>query len=257
MRIAVLASGSSGNAIAVSSGGTSLLVDAGLSRRRTSEALATSGIDAGTLAGILVTHEHSDHVSGLGPVARHFELPIYTTAGTHAAVDGRAGRCPARVVVEPGNEFEIGDLAISPFAVSHDCAEPVGFSVTDGTTRVAIATDLGVVGKSVRRHIAMADCVVLEFNHDEQMLIDGTYPWPLKRRIMSNVGHLSNGTAAQELERLADGPMSVLILAHLSKENNTPGLAMESARGVLDTAGRADVEIYLAPQHDCLGTVEI
>ncbi len=257
MRVAVLASGSSGNAIVVESNGTAVLVDAGISGKRVAGAMDSAGLTPETLSAVLVTHEHSDHISGLGPVARRFCLPIYATSGTHAAIDGRVGTCPDRVAIDAGRRFEIGDLTVAPFSVSHDCADPVGYSISDGTSAVAIATDLGVVGRSVRRHLEMADCVVLEFNHDEGMLVDGTYPWPLKRRIMSNVGHLSNVTAAQELLRLADGPMSTLVLAHLSQENNTPELAAASAADVLDRAGRADVAVHIASQGEALGPIEV
>jgi phosphoribosyl 1,2-cyclic phosphodiesterase len=257
MRVAVLASGSSGNAIVVESNGTAVLVDAGISGKRVTAAMDSAGLATESLSAVLVTHEHSDHIGGLGPVARRFGLPVYATSGTHEAIDGRVGTCPDRAVIEAGRRFEIGDLEVAPFSVSHDCADPVGYSITDGASRVAIATDLGVVGRSVRRHLEMADCVILEFNHDEHMLVDGTYPWPLKRRIMSNVGHLSNVTAARELMRLADGPMSTLVLAHLSQENNTPELAAESAADVLDRTGRADVAVHVASQNDPLGPIEI
>jgi phosphoribosyl 1,2-cyclic phosphodiesterase len=213
------------------------------------------GLDTAQLSAVLVTHEHSDHVSGLGPVTRKFDVPACATAGTLAAIDQRLGKCPGRTIVEAGIDFEIGDLLVSPFVVSHDCAEPVGYSLSDGRTVVAVATDLGVVSHPVRHRIGRADCVVLEFNHDERMLLDGGYPWFLKQRIMSNEGHLSNETAARELVSLADCPMSTLVLAHLSRENNTPGLALATARDALERAGRADVAIHLAQQDRATGPV--
>ena len=255
MKVAVLASGSSGNAIWVSSGSTAVLIDAGVSGRRISQATEGLGLDTSQLSAVLVTHEHSDHVSGLGPVTRKFDVPACATAGTHAAIDRRLGKCPGRTIVTPGVNFEIGDLLISPFAISHDCAEPVGYSVSDGRTVVAVATDLGVVSHPVRHRIGMADCVVLEFNHDEKMLLDGSYPWFLKQRIMSNEGHLSNEAAARELVSLADGPISTLILAHLSRENNTSELALAAARDALERAGRADVDVRLAEQDRATGPV--
>ena len=255
MKVAVLASGSSGNAIWVSSGSTAVLIDAGVSGRRISQAAEGLGLDTAQLSAVLVTHEHSDHVSGLGPVTRRFDVPACATAGTHAAIDRRLGRCPGRTVVEAGTDFEIGDLLVSPFAVSHDCAEPVGYSVSDGRTVVAVATDLGVVSHPVRHRIGRADCVVLEFNHDEKMLLDGGYPWFLKQRIMSNEGHLSNEAAARELVLLADGPMSALVLAHISRENNTPDLALATARDALERAGRADVDVLLTEQDRATGPV--
>lgn len=255
MKVAVLASGSSGNAIWVSSGSTAVLIDAGVSGRRISQAAEGLGLDTAQLSAVLVTHEHSDHVSGLGPVTRKFDVPACATAGTHAAIDRRLGKCPGRTVVEAGTDFEIGDLLVSPFAISHDCAEPVGYSVSDGRTVVAVATDLGVVSHPVRHRMGRADCVVLEFNHDEKMLLDGGYPWFLKQRIMSNEGHLSNEAAARELVSLADGPMSALVLAHISRENNTPDLALATARDALERGGRADVDVLLAEQDRATGPI--
>ena len=255
MKVAVFASGSSGNAIWVSSASTALLIDAGVSGRRISLAAEGLGLDATDLSAVLVTHEHSDHVSGLGPVTRRFDIPACATAGTHAAIDRRLGKCPGRTIVEAGTDFEIGDLLVSPFAISHDCAEPVGYSVSDGRTTVVVATDLGVVSHPVRHRIGQADCVVLEFNHDEHMLRDGDYPWFLKQRIMGNEGHLSNESAARELVSLGDGPMSVLVLAHLSRENNTPELALATARDALERAGRSDVDIHLAKQDRATGPI--
>jgi phosphoribosyl 1,2-cyclic phosphodiesterase len=255
MKVAVLASGSSGNAVWVSSGSTAVLIDAGVSGRRISQAAEGLGLDTTQLSAVLVTHEHSDHVSGLGPVTRKFDVPACATAGTHAAIDRRLGKCPGRTVVEAGTDFEIGDLLVSPFAISHDCAEPVGYSVSDGRTVVAVATDLGVVSHPVRYRIGRADCVVLEFNHDERMLLDGSYPWFLKQRIMSNEGHLSNEAAARALVLLADGPISTLVLAHISRENNTPDLALATARDALERAGRADVDVLLAEQDRAMGPI--
>lgn len=257
MKVAVLASGSSGNAIWVSGGSTAILIDAGISARRVATAAGALGLESGELAAVLVTHEHSDHVSGLGPLVRKHDLPAYATSGTHAAMEGRVKDLRERVVVRAGERFCVGDLEVSPFAVSHDCAEPVGYSLSDGSKTVVIATDLGVVDHAVRDHISRADCVVLEFNHDERMLMDGGYPWFLKQRIMGRAGHLSNDAAARELTTMADGPVSVLVLAHLSRENNTPELAVESARQALSRAGRDDVRLFLTEQTNALGPVDL
>ncbi|MFH1502699.1 MAG: MBL fold metallo-hydrolase [Candidatus Eisenbacteria bacterium] len=257
MRVSILASGSSGNAILVSAGETHVLVDAGISARRVAAGAERSGVDPTRLSAVIVTHEHSDHVSGLGPVARRFGVPVYATGGTHGALARRAGDIPARVFIEAGREFAVGDLTVHPFATSHDCIEPVGYFISDGARSVAIATDLGVVGRAVRRHISRADCVVLEFNHDEQMLADGPYPWPLKKRIMSNVGHLSNIAAAAEIAALGDTPLADLVLAHLSDENNVPELALTAAMEALTLAGRRDVAVHVSPQRSPLGPIEV
>lgn len=257
MRISILASGSSGNAILVSSGDTHLLVDAGISARRVAEGVSRAGIDPDHLEAVIVTHEHSDHVSGLGPVARRFGVPVYATRGTYDGVEGRVGHVSEWVFIEPGRDFTVGGLSVHPFVTSHDCADPVGFSISDGLTSVAIATDLGVVSRVVRRQLAVADCVVLEFNHDERMLANGPYPWSLKKRIMSNVGHLSNDAAAAEVAALRDAPVSSLVLAHLSDENNVPELALAAAGEALALAGRRDVAVHVSSQRTLLGPIDV
>jgi len=257
MRLTVLASGSSGNAFLVSTDTTSILLDAGISAKRTACAIADVGVDTSDLAAVFVTHEHSDHISGVGPVARRFDLPVHATRGTLRAINRRAGDGFRRVPIAAGEPLSLGDIAVSPFSTSHDCADPVGYSFEADGSRLVVATDLGVVGSTVRDQMARADCIVLEFNHDERMLVDGPYPWPLKQRIMSNVGHLSNETAARELMRTADHPLSTVVLAHLSKENNRPRLAYEAAAAALEAAGRADVAVLLASQSEPLGPVEV
>lgn len=257
MKVAVLASGSSGNAIWVSGASTSVLIDAGISARRVGESMVKLGLSPDDLDAVLVTHEHSDHVSGLGPLVRRHDLPAYATEGTHTAIEQRVRDLRGRIVVRAGESFGVGGLEIAPFAVSHDCCEPVGYSVSDGDATVTVATDLGIVDNAVRDHIWRSDCVVLEFNHDERMLIEGGYPWFLKQRIMGRSGHLSNEAAARELTAMADGPMSVLVLAHLSRENNTPDLAEASAKEALERAGRGDVSVYLADHAEALGPVDV
>ncbi len=257
MRIAVLASGSAGNAILVSSNSTSVLVDAGISARRVIQAAESLGVRPDSIGAVLVTHEHGDHVGGLATLTGRLRLSVVASRGTHAAIRRRIPKAGARIEVEAGREHVIGDLAITPFVTSHDCAEPLGFSIADGVSRVSIATDLGVVGRNVRRHLLEADCAVLEFNHDERMLLDGPYPWHLKQRILSNVGHLSNATAADELVRVGDAPLSLLILAHLSSETNNAELAREAAALALARAGRSDVRVLLARQSEILGPITI
>ena len=241
----------------MSSGDTHLLVDAGISARGVAAGVTAAGVDPTDLSAVAVTHEHSDHVSGLGPVARRFGLPVYATGGTHDAVSGRVGALPERRTVEAGSEFSVGSLSVAPFAVSHDCVEPVGYSVFDGEARVTIATDLGIVSGAVRRYLRDSACVVLEFNHDEDMLRSGSYPWALKKRIMSNVGHLSNGAASREILGLGGAPIADIVLAHLSDENNVPDLALAAAAEALSREGRCDVQLHVAAQRSFVGPIQV
>ena len=257
MRVAVLASGSSGNAILVSADDTHLLVDAGISARRVTRALHALDVRPEDLRAVLVTHEHGDHVSGLGPLVRRLHVPVYATRGTLGRIRRLIKGGGAAVVVDAGSTFEVGTVNVSPFAVSHDCVDPVGYSFDDGGVRVVVATDLGVVGRSVRDHLSRADCIVLESNHDERMLLDGPYPWHLKRRILSNTGHLSNDAAAREIDLLCSGRLSSLVLAHISHENNRPDLAVAAAAAILDRRGRTDVAVTAASRDEPTDPVEI
>lgn len=256
MRIALLASGSSGNSLLVQSGSTSVLVDAGISARRLSQAARAAGTDLRALSAVLVTHGHSDHVSGLAALPRTSTAPVYATRGTLREIDRFLTAGLPAVTVVAGRPFDVGELVVSPFDVSHDAAEPVGFSISDGTHRVAVATDLGTVSDEIRGHLATADCVVLECNHDERMLLDGPYPWHLKERILADTGHLSNAAASREIERLGSGPLSALVLAHLSRRNNTPDLAFEAATDALERVGRPDVEVLVGDQFEVVGPVD-
>ncbi len=256
MRIALLASGSSGNSLLVQSGSTTVLVDAGISARRLAQAVRAAGADLHSLSAVLVTHGHADHVSGLAALPRASAAPVCATRGTLGEIDRfLSGGRPA-VTIAPGVPFDLQDLTVSPFDVSHDAAEPVGFSITDGVHRVTVATDLGTVSDEARGHLAAADCVVLECNHDERMLLDGPYPWYLKQRILGDTGHLSNAAASREIERMSCGPLSTLVLAHLSRRNNTPGLALEAAAGALERAGRPDVEVLVGDQFEVVGPID-
>lgn len=257
MRIALLASGSSGNSLLVQSGSTSVLVDAGISARRLSQAARAAGTDLHSLSAVLITHGHADHVSGLAALPRASAAPVYATQGTLREIDRFLAGGRTAVAVAAGRPFDVGELAVSPFGVSHDAAEPVGFSISDGVHCMTVATDLGTVSAEVREHLATADCVVLECNHDERMLLDGPYPWHLKQRILADTGHLSNGVASREIERMGLGPLSVLILAHLSRRNNTPDLALEAAAGALERSGRPDVEVLVGEQFGVVGPIDM
>lgn len=228
MEIIALASGSKGNALYVSSGETSVLIDAGISAREVERRLCLFGKSAADLSGIVISHEHIDHIRGVGPLARRFELPVYVTETTYRAAEPGLMKLPLLSLIDPEAPFEIGTLWFSPFLISHDAVEPLGFSLTDGTLRVGVATDLGIVTQLVRENMRGSHVAVIEFNHDPDMLMEGPYPWDLKQRIRGRKGHLSNPMASKFVETIFHADLEKVVLAHLSETNNTPEVAMQS-----------------------------
>ncbi|MCL2884347.1 MAG: MBL fold metallo-hydrolase [Oscillospiraceae bacterium] len=228
-RFCPLFSGSSGNCTYVGTGAVGgahvigVLVDAGVSARRIVQALRDRGIDINDISAILVTHEHSDHIKGLLMLQKYFRLPVYATEGTCRELRRMGIRCETPPP-------EVAGMGVTPFATPHDARESCGFLLRCGERTVAIATDLGHVTDTVRGALRGADLVMLESNHDVDMLTCGAYPYYLKARISSEVGHLSNAVCAGELYRLAMSGTTRFVLGHLSRENNRPQLALETAR---------------------------
>ena len=242
MQVAILASGSKGNSVYVELDGVRILVDAGISAARITKGLRARGIEPQSLDAVLITHEHIDHVRGLKTLAKQYHLPILATRGTLAGIDG--GAAFEDYMRGITGDFKIGEAAVHPFAISHDAAEPCGFRI-EGSHCCTIATDLGVVTDTVQEAMEGADVLVLEANHDADLLRRGSYPWPLKRRILSNRGHLANGEAAWALTRMKKHPRKVY-LAHLSEENNHPALACDTVQDILSSRGMTlDVESCL------------
>ena len=242
MTITTLASGSSGNCILVSHGATHLLVDAGISCRRVKTALAALDLTPGDLTAILITHEHSDHISGLATLFKHYHLPVWCSKGTGRQLEYRIAFLNEVLrTFEPGASFALGSLTVTSFAISHDAADPVGYTFTDGARKAAIVTDLGVVTPVVEDSIRGADLLVAEANHDPDLLRDGPYPYYLKQRILGCQGHLSNADCAALVSRSGAG---TVILAHLSAENNRPDLALETVRAAVGTG----VTVEVAPR---------
>lgn len=239
MEICVLYSGSSGNSLLVQSEDTTLLVDAGLSGKRIVSALEEVGVDPRCLDGILITHEHIDHIKGAGILSRRFNLPIYANESTWETAQPLLGRIDEenKRFFETGACLELGSLKIDSFSVSHDAADPVGFSFTEGEFSFGMATDLGCPTETVKKNLAGADCILLEANHDLNLLQVGSYPWPLKKRISGEYGHLSNETAGSFLPELVGGKTKQVFLAHLSRENNFPELAYLTVANLLLEAG--------------------
>lgn len=233
MILRLLASGSKGNSLLISGAGCHLLVDAGLSARELCRRLALAGVAPDELAAILVTHEHIDHVRGIGLLSRRSRVPVYVHHAIAAPLADTHGPGTWREF-ETGVAFAVGGLAVQAFPVTHDAEATVGFTITGSDGKVGVATDLGIATRLVAEELRGCRQLVLESNHDEAMLRDGPYPWPLKQRIRSNHGHLSNSASAELLERLCWDGLETVFLAHLSETNNHPDLAETSAREVLD-----------------------
>lgn len=246
-----LNSGSNGNATYVQAGQTRLLVDAGLPGRSLEAKLAQIAVLPETLSGILITHEHSDHISGAGVMSRRYRLPIYANDATWQtnAMRRLVGEVPQglRRVFETQSDFYIGDVGVFPIAIPHDAAEPVAYRLFSGSRSVAVATDMGRVPKQVLGYLMGVDLVLLESNHDPEMLLHNQrYPQHLKQRIMGGQGHLSNLQSAQTLMKLYASGVKHALLGHLSSDNNTPELALSTVQEALIQEGlKPGVDIRL------------
>jgi phosphoribosyl 1,2-cyclic phosphodiesterase len=237
IRMTVLASGSKGNCAIVASSRTRLLVDAGLSCRETLKRMAAAGEDPQTLTAILISHEHSDHVAGLPVLARKLKIPVYMTGATNDTWGRQCGKKQTHLdrleLFSSGHSFQIGDIQVTPFTIPHDAVDPVAFAFRVDGVKVAIVTDLGYMPPSVRDNIRDSDVLMVESNHDVEMLRVGRYPWSVKQRVMSRVGHLSNAALAEFFTSDYDGGAALIVLAHLSEENNHPEIARDTAERAL------------------------
>ena len=234
MRLCSIASGSSGNCIYVGSDATHLLMDVGISGKRIEAGVAELGLRLSEIDGIFITHEHTDHISGLGVIARKYGIPIYGTRGTIAAIrqTQSLGNIDEELFhyIKADEKCTVKDVTIYPIRTSHDAAEPVAYRISHGQQRMAIITDLGCYNDYTVECLKNLDVLYLEANHDIHMLQVGPYPYYLKQRILSEKGHLSNESAGKMLSRLLHDKMQAVMLGHLSKENNLPELAYESVR---------------------------
>lgn len=254
MRLCSIASGSSGNCIYIGSDATHLLVDAGISGKRIEKGLQDLSLSPKELDGILVTHEHSDHIGGLGVLQRKYKIPIYATKGTIQSMQKSKsiGELDQDLIfsIHADEKFYIKDLLIDPMKISHDAAEPVAYRIRYGNKKVGIATDLGVFNDYTVESLKDMDALLIEANHDVHMLQVGSYPYPLKQRILGDRGHLSNENCGKLLNRILHDNMQAIVLGHLSKDNNLPELAYETVRVEVtlgDTPYKADdFPIYVA-----------
>lgn len=238
--VSVLASGSRGNSTIVQSSRTRILVDAGISARETFKRMKAAGEDPHSFSAILITHEHADHVAGLAVLARKLKIPVFMTGATHQAwsrsvrdATGERPELPKLGFFSAGRCFQVGDIDVTPFTIPHDAADPVAFTFWSEGIKIAIATDLGTMLENVKDNLRGCDVLVIESNHDVEMLRGGPYPWSVKQRVMSRVGHLSNTALAEFFCTHYDGNASYIVLAHLSEQNNHPELARRAAEEAL------------------------
>ncbi len=234
MELCSIASGSSGNCICVGTADSHLLVDAGISGKRIETGLNSAGLKTSEMKAVLVTHEHIDHIAGLGVIARRYGLPIYGTKATLDAVLSvkSVGKIDESLLnpVIPGQDFQIGDMTVHPISISHDAADPVAYIMKTDSQKIGVITDLGKYDDSMISELQNLDILLLEANHDVRMLQTGSYPYPLKQRILGDRGHLSNVLSGQLLGRLLHDRFKAVVLGHLSKENNYAELAYETVR---------------------------
>jgi phosphoribosyl 1,2-cyclic phosphodiesterase len=248
VRICVLGSGSKGNCTLIATERTRLLVDAGFSKRAIYTRLEAVGERPDKIDALIVSHEHVDHVSGLKSLALALKVPIYITGRTRRAITWDP-RLKAFEMIAAGEQFTIGDVTISPFSIPHDAVDPVAFTFQAEGIKIGLVTDLGYVPELVKQHTRGCHCLIFESNHDLEMLKVGPYPWYVKQRVMSRTGHLSNRATADFLGGEFDGAAQVLVLAHLSENNNHPEIARMSAEEALaGRNGRGRPELHLASQ---------
>ena len=265
MKLCSIASGSSGNCVYVGERNSHILVDAGISGKRIEAGLAGIGVHPSALSGILITHEHTDHTQGVGVLARKYKVPLYGTVETlHAMMKGKSniGKVEESLLrsITPDIPFQIGEITVQPFSTSHDASNPVCYTFEANGHKAAMATDLGMYDDYIVEHLQDAELLYLEANHDENMLLVGSYPYYLKQRILGKRGHLSNDTAARLVTTLLHPNLKSVALAHLSKENNLPELAYETVRTELEQKaveiGIPMPELFVA-ERDCLSKIMI
>ena len=263
MNLCSIASGSSGNCIYVGSHNTHVMIDAGISKKRIEQGLNSIGLKASEIDGILITHEHSDHIGGLGVLARRYGIPMYGTKGTIEGIKkcSSLGKIPQELFypIDPNTPFFVKELLIKPVKISHDAREPVAYRIEHGKKSVGVMTDLGTYDDSIIEHLKELDVLLLEANHDVNMLQVGKYPYPLKQRILGDRGHLSNERYGRLLCEIIHTGLKHIILGHLSKENNMAELAYETVRMELAMGQNPflarEIPLTVARREECSGLV--
>lgn len=234
MRFASIGSGSGGNALVVEVGASRILIDCGFSTKATCERLGRLGLSGEDIAAVILTHEHSDHVAGAYRFAARFGVPVYLTHGTRAAMSPIIERVPRLMLIDPATAFHIDAIEVQPFPVPHDAREPVQFSISDGRLRLGLLTDTGSITPHIVQQLQQCDALVLECNHDADLMAASSYPASLKRRIVGALGHLANDQAAVLLARVTTQRLQHVVAAHLSEQNNRPDLARNALARALN-----------------------
>jgi len=232
-----LASGSSGNASYIGSNETGILLDAGLTGKYISSSLEHIGVNPNTINAILVTHEHSDHVKSVGILMRKYDYKLYITEKTYEKIENKIGKINKDnvIFIEKNKSFLINDIQVKAYEILHDAVDPVGYTFSKGANKVSVVTDLGIVTDEILDEIRDSDLLLIETNHDKDMLLAGSYPYYLKKRILSEYGHLSNESAAELIrETIINGRVKNILLGHLSRENNFPELAYQTVKNILE-----------------------
>ena len=248
LSVCMLASGSKGNAIYISDGLTTLLVDAGLSGIEIERRLQAHDLDPGDIDAMIVSHEHADHIRGVGILSRRYDLPVYLSQKTGREAGQLIGKVNDMRSFNCGETFKVNTLGIHPFSTAHDAEDSAGFTIACNGRKIGIATDLGIATALVKQNLKGCDLLILEANHDPDMLMNGPYPWPLKQRIKGRTGHLSNQASGELLAELKHDKLQHVVLAHLSETNNTPDKALEEVGPVL---GGFPARIHVATQDLC------
>lgn len=255
MRFSVLGSGSRGNSVFIESGRTAILIDAGFSGKELQNRLRSIDRDLSLVRALCLTHEHDDHICGAGVIARRCSIPTYANPGTYVAGDRKIGMLPHRGEFETGDSLQIDDLEVRSFRISHDTADPVGFVISDGKVSLGYCTDTGQISRLMATRLAGCNGLILEFNHNLELLKHGPYPLPLQQRVRSSQGHLCNEDAAELLAQLIGDHLRHAVLAHLSETNNTPELAKTAALQAVAEWG--NTTLHLASQTKSLPLLEI
>ncbi len=264
LKFATIASSSSGNCVYVGTEYTNILVDAGLSGKKIEEGLKDLELTGADIDAIFVTHEHIDHVDGVGVLSRRYHIPVYATEGTWENMPSKVKpetiRDDFKRNVYADENLAFNDLCIKPFAIPHDAAEPVGYSIMTDRDKITIATDIGHISDTIRENVKGSSLLLLESNHDVDMLKNGSYAYNLKQRILSDYGHLSNDNAGKFLGDFADSKLKYVFLGHLSRENNTPRVAFDTVSSIVTGSGielGGDFEMWVAAPYGVKRRIEL